>query len=159
MIRTSILSLALLTAGCAAIDSGVGVPRQAGSNLVGEACSATAQPATGGDRLTTVQCGNWEQPSARVLERGGIAEAGTAAPTAVVAALGAAKNSVGISSSSSPSSSSSSSASFAPLAARMTGAPAPPPSATSTARSLVASAAARAAAPPTRSRPRPARAP
>lgn len=78
MIRTSILSLALLTAGCAAIDSGVGVPRQAGSNLVGEACSATAQPATGGDRLTTVQCGNWEQPSARVLERGGIAEAATA---------------------------------------------------------------------------------
>lgn len=67
----TVLTLAL--GACAATGGDSGTPRDAGTNLVGEACTVTAGPAIlgGGDRLSTVQCGSWQQPSARIVERQG----------------------------------------------------------------------------------------
>lgn len=70
------LTLAALTAlslaGCAGLGAGPGgtddVARDAGSNLVGESCTVTSVAASGEiERKYSVQCGSWQQPSARVV--------------------------------------------------------------------------------------------
>ncbi|MDD3446913.1 MAG: hypothetical protein PHS60_16010, partial [Zavarzinia sp.] len=53
--------------GCAGGFGAPGTPREAGANLVGERCSATAN----GAGTTTIHCGSWQQPSARLIERVG----------------------------------------------------------------------------------------
>ncbi|PWR22320.1 CHAT domain-containing protein [Zavarzinia compransoris] len=87
--RLPLLALALALGACAVTGGETGTPREAGTNLVGEACTVTAGPATlgaGGERQTTVHCGSWQQPSARIAERGATQPQTGDSPAAALAA-------------------------------------------------------------------------
>ncbi|WP_165837532.1 CHAT domain-containing protein [Zavarzinia aquatilis] len=64
------MALPLILAACASTGDGTrDIPRDAGKNLVGEACTLTETAPTGAARRGfTIQCGSWQQPSARLSE-------------------------------------------------------------------------------------------
>lgn len=83
MIRRPALILStLVLAACAGGggDFTAGEPREAGTNLVGEACTVTSAAAAvgGGQSRYNILCGSWEQPSARVTGQAGGGDAAVA---------------------------------------------------------------------------------
>ncbi|MFA5121724.1 CHAT domain-containing protein [Zavarzinia sp.] len=76
--QAALLTGLVFLAGCAGGDQ-VGLPRDAGKNLVGEACTVTteASPLGSGAARRAIHCGSWQEPSARLiaLTGGGTPEA------------------------------------------------------------------------------------
>lgn len=70
------LALPLFLAACAGQGDGTqNVTRDAGKNLVGEACTLReTAPAGTARRSFAIQCGSWQQPSARLTEIGGASD-------------------------------------------------------------------------------------